>query len=201
PVTEALALSVLGPTPSPTVRDRLMDRLKVAPTSQIVTRRRDTRVALPAWLAAAALLAIAVGLASYVVRLRDRVWSLEGRLQAAVARAEAGDRFIAGARRTAAEAQSTVIVLVAPDLSRVALQGQPKVAPSATARAFWSRSRGLVFTASDLPALPPGRVYQLWIVSAQAAVSAGLLTPDSNGRVYAVFDTSPDVPKPVAFAV
>jgi hypothetical protein len=33
--------------------------------------------------------------------------------------------------------------------------------PNASARAFWSRSRGMVFSASNLPPLPAGRTYQL----------------------------------------
>jgi anti-sigma-K factor RskA len=72
----------------------------------------------------------------------------------------------------------------------------------ASARAFWSRSRGMVFTASNLPALPPGRVYQLWVLTAQPApISAGLLTPDSQGSVNETFITPSDIPQPVALAV
>ena len=91
-------------------------------------------------------------------------------------------------------------VLTAPDLTQVNLQGQP-VAPRASGRAFWSRSRGLVFTASDLPSLPPGRTYQLWMVTAGAPLSAGLLEPDTSGRVTQAFSTPADVPPPVAIAL
>ena len=108
---------------------------------------------------------------------------------------------MADARRVAFEAQSQVAVLAAPDLARIDLAGQP-VAPSATARAFWSRTRGLVFTASNLPAPPPGRAYQLWVLTAQPApISAGMLSLDASGRVTARFDTPPDLPRPVAMAV
>ena len=86
------------------------------------------------------------------------------------------------------------------DVRRVDLAGQP-VAPAASARAFWSRSRGLVITASNLPPLPPGRIYQLWFVTARAAVSAGLLTPDDRGGLTSTLSTRPDVPDPVALAV
>ena len=43
-------------------------------------------------------------------------------------------------------------VLAAPDLVRIDLMGQA-VAPQASARALWSRARGMVFTSSNLPAL------------------------------------------------
>jgi anti-sigma-K factor RskA len=91
-------------------------------------------------------------------------------------------------------------VLTAPDMSRVELAGQT-IAPQASGRVFWSRSRGLVFTASNLPALPPGRTYQLWVVTAQAPVSAGLLKPDANGAVNAVFNPPANIPSATAIAI
>ena len=98
-------------------------------------------------------------------------------------------------RQTAAGAQSSVAVLTAPDVARVDLEGQP-VAPDASARAFWSRSRGLVFTASNLPPLPPGRTYQLWVLTTDPApTSAGLLKPDADGRATAVFTTLAGSPR------
>src|SRR5206468_2460358 len=164
------------------------------------------RPAVPArlpWLAAAASLIAAVGLGVYTLQLRGRLDSLSVELRDARSRAEATDREIANARRIASEAQMTVLVIAAPDLERSDLMGQP-VAPQASARAFWSRSRGLVFTASNLPRLPAGRTYQLWIVTSLTplrAVSAGVFEPDASGRAQTVATTPSDVPKPVAMAV
>jgi hypothetical protein len=144
---------------------------------------------------------VIVGLGGYVVQLRGRVRDLEVRLVEATLRAGASERQIADLRQTASYAQSSVAVLTAPDVTRIDLAGQP-VAPSASARAFWSRSRGLVFTASFLPPLPAGRTYQLWVLTADPVpTSAGLLKPDGTGRVTAVFITPPDLPRPVAMAV
>ena len=84
---------------------------------------------------------------------------------------------------------------------RIDLTGQPN-APAARARAFWSRSRGLVFTASSLPSLPAGRVYQLWVLTAAGPpISAGLLQPDQTGALTAAFQTPPDIPPPTQLAV
>ena len=71
---------------------------------------------------------------------------------------------------TANDNTQTMTVLTAPDLARVDLAGQP-VAPDAQARAFWSRSRGLVFSASHLPHLAAGRTYQVWVVTASATIA------------------------------
>jgi len=150
----------------------------------------------------AASLTLAIGLGAYAADLHHQIGELEVRLRETMLRANASELAIADARRTAAEAESQIAVLAAPDLARVDLAGQP-VAPRAAARAFWSRSRGLVFTASNLPALPAGRTYQLWVLSAQAPPfgSGLLLKPDPNGRVTMVFEVPADLPKPTAMAV
>jgi anti-sigma-K factor RskA len=47
----------------------------------------------------------------------------------------------------------------------------------------------VAFAANALPALPPDKVYQLWVVPQdnQPPVSAGLLTPDPSGHVSHFF--------------
>jgi anti-sigma-K factor RskA len=188
-------LAHLAPAAEPAtlVRARLLSAIRPRPR----TLARDN----VSWIGLAASLALAVGLGIYAGQLRGRVTTLESRLREEILRADAGERQVAEVRRTALEAQTLAAVLAAPDLARIDLAGQP-AAPAASARAFWSRSRGLVFTASNLPAPPPGRAYQLWVLTAQPApISAGMLRPDANGRVSARFDTPPDLPTPVAMAV
>lgn len=153
-----------------------------------------------AWLAAAASLVLAAGLTIYAGQLRSRISTLEDELRDARARADATEQQMADAQTAATEARSAVTVLTAPDVARIDLAGQA-IAPQASARAFWSRSRGMVFTASSLPPLPVGRTYQLWVVTTQAQpISAGLLTPDAAGNVSDIFNTSPDL-QPAAIAV
>ena len=124
------------------------------------------------WLPLAATLALAAGIGIYAARLQERVGEL----------------------------QSAMGVLAAPDLVSIDLAGQAP-APQASARALWSRTRGMVFTASNLPPLPAGRVYQVWVVTAQAPISAGLLTPGPGGAEQTFFETPPDIPPPAAVAV
>ena len=192
----ALAQVTPAAEPAPAVRDRLM--FSIAKTAPSQAGRRG------GWMTVAASVALAVVFGGYSLQLRGRVATLESRLRDATLRAQAGERQMADVRRTAAEARSSLLVLAAPDLARIDLAGQP-AAPNATARAFWSRSRGLVFTASNLPSPPPGRTYQLWVLAAgptgPVPISAGLMKPDANGRINALFNTPTDLPKPVAMAV
>jgi anti-sigma-K factor RskA len=184
-VITALAHAAAPLAPSPRLRDQVVAAAHAfaPPLSRLETSNHDRdfadaapwqrpRAVLAPWLLAAASLAITLGLGGYSVALR----------------------------RAASDAKTVVVVLGAPDLVRVELAGQP-VAPRAAARAFWSRSQGLVFTASNLPPLASGRTYELWIVTGQTPVGAGLLKPGVDGIAHAVFATPSDLSTPVAMAV
>ena len=198
-----LAYAVPQIDPPPALRDRVIGAKDVTVRPSVTGgppgAKSLVRSHLPR-LATAAALVLAIGLGAYAVQLRGRIDVVESQLREATARADASERRVADAVRTAAGARSEVAVVTAPDLRRIDLAGQP-VSPAASGRAFWSRSRGLVFTASNLPALPGGRIYQLWIVSAQAPISVGLLAPAPDGSASLFAATPPDLPQPVAFAV
>lgn len=169
-VTESLGRMVEPRDPPARLRAQVLRAAGAAPAG----RRGVLATGAPAWLLLAASIGlIAVG--GYAAILRGRVSATE------------------------ATARHTERILAAADVKQVDLAGQD-VAPGASGRAFWSRSNGVVFTATGLPALPRGKVYQLWVVTKTAPLSAGLLTPDGTGRVAAVTDMPPGV-EPVAVAV
>lgn len=200
-VADALARSVSQRTPRSELRARVLQSVAghgAATTTEV--SGRTTRSAMSGWVPLAATLLMAVALGAYAIRLHERIGVLESRLDAALANSASAERATLEARRVADEAQSAMGVLAAPDLARIDLKGEP-AAPGATARALWSRQRGMVFTASNLPPLPAGRIYQVWVVTAQAPVSAGLLQPDASGHGTRVFRTPPDIAAPVAVAV
>ncbi len=152
------------------------------------------------WLAAAALLVIAVGLGAYAVTLREQIGGLELQLADAITRLNRSEQQVAVAVRSTEAAEARMAVLTAPDLLQVDLSGQ-KPAPQARGRAFLSRSRGLLFAANALPPLPAGRTYQLWYLTATAPVSAGLLQPDAGGQIVTAFQPPVDTLTPTGFAV
>jgi hypothetical protein len=170
--------------------------------------RRTSRVAL-----VVIALAVVVGAALFFRMQRD----VQAKLTDAATRVEAAERQsvkatdtaaqqiastrqqaerqIADAQQTAQRAAVVSNVLAAPDLVRYNLVGGES-APRAYGQILWSRTRGLVFSASRLSARE-GAVFQLWLVTPGAPVSAGLLAPDSAGRVTLSTDTPPRVPRPV----
>ena len=188
PVVSVLATAVPQVTPRKELRERILGAaagLKGADlngaglkTRPYTVRDRQVSPAM-IWLPLAAAIVIAVGAGVYALRLQRQVGELQARF---------------------GEAQSTTAVLAAPDLARIDLQGEA-VAPDARARALWSRSRGLVFTAANLPPAPTGKAYQVWVVTAQAPVSAGLLTTDPTGGGTQYYMTPADIAPPVAVAV
>jgi anti-sigma-K factor RskA len=204
-VTGVLPYAVPQVDPPAALRERILARAGAprsasgdAVTGAVVRPR--PRFARAGWLSAAALLLLSVGLGGYAVSLRGRMTGLELRLSEAQARLDRTEQQLAAAVRATEAAVVRVAVLTAPDLLQVNLAGQA-AAPSAAGRAFFSRSRGLLFAATNLPPLPAGRTYQLWYLTSAAPVSAGLLRPEPDGQVAVRFDVTPDAPAPAGLAV
>ncbi len=198
PVAGALAQAVPQVDPPLALRHRVLSSVGALPAAARPARTEtDGRTGQGnwAWLAIAASLALAVAASGYAWRLNDRLTArisvLERGLDEANARAAAGEQRLVEVRNTMASAQTAVTILTAADMQRVDLAGQP-AAPAASARAYLSGSRGVLFTAASLPVLPAGKVYQLWVVSTtKVAVSVGLLTPDGTGSVTQTFGPPP----------
>ena len=153
------------------------------------------------WLAAAAALIVAVGTGMYALQLRNRVEEAEARAFAAGREVVEMRRVLDRSQEETRVVRMQAAVLIAPDMARIDLAGQQS-APKASARAFWSRSRGMVFAATSLPQPPAGKVYQLWVVANGVnPISAGLLAPDAQGQINTHFVTPQDIPVPVALAV
>jgi len=195
PVVDALAQIVDSRQPSPELRARVLDNRRsragvVQPFRPAAPFR--PAIVVPWFLATAAALILAV-LTPYTVQLRNRTRELAAAVRDLTARLGDTDRQLVAVR-------GEVSLLTAPDVRRVDLRGQ-SVAPQAGARAFWSRSRGVYFVASDLPPLPSGKEYQLWFVTPSGPVSASVFRTDERGRAETLGDVPLGMPEPTALAV
>jgi anti-sigma-K factor RskA len=170
--TTAQALASAVPPRTPPAALRQRVLAAFAAGKAAATATPAARVHSRQWWALAASLVLIAALGAYAVRLQTR----------------------------AATLQSSMAVLAAPDLVRIDLAGQ-QTAPASSGRALWSRQRGMVFAASNLPAPPAGKVYQVWVVTAQAPISAGLVAPERRGGGMTYFYTPPDIAAPTAVAV
>jgi hypothetical protein len=191
-------------------REVTSDRRDVRDTAARTDRLR--RNSLVTAIVAGVLIVVAAGLGyraaqNVTARLDEasaRVNAAEHQAQAASdtasrevasARADA-DRQIAEARETARRAEVTSTVLAAPDVLRLNLEGSD-VTGRAVAQVLFSRSAGLVVSASHLSALTAGTAYEVWLIGSGGPAGVGFLVPDASGRAVLANDSVPDVPRPV----
>ncbi|MEV6979024.1 anti-sigma factor [Kitasatospora sp. NPDC093806] len=158
-----------GPVP-PGLKARVMagigDVRQLPPLTGPVARRRRTAWPARQWpeWALAACLALAAGLGAVAVQQHDRARRAEAR---------------AGALR--AEQAAVTSLLTAPDARTTTA-----VAGPAVGTVVWSAGRGqAAFLATGLPALPPGRTYQLWFDDSGTMRPAGLLPADRGQLLLA----------------
>lgn len=107
----------------------------------------------------------------------------EATRQADTARAEAA-REIANTREVASRTQRIGDIMSAPDLVRFPLSTGGGTA-GASGRAFWSRSRGLLLSTTQVPPPPDGGAYHVWLWTRGGPVHAGTLAreADSTGTL------------------
>lgn len=129
---------------------------------------------------------------------RELQVAAEAAVRSAAEKQQEAARQVAAAQQLATRAQTIGDVLAAPDLVRYPLTGRDTL-PSATGQVLWSRSRGMVFSASGLPAPPPNSSYSLWLLTRTGAVRAGTFVPDTSGR--ATVANTPRVPMPLLGAM
>jgi len=151
----AMGASVEGPAPPRRLRQRVLSI--AGPATQ--------RNWFPAWIAvAAALAAVAV----------VTIETLSFRAEQAQMRAE-----IARTGMEAAALRQAFDLIQAPDTREINFgQGQP--APP-RGRVFVNRS-GVLLIASRLPAPPPGKTYEMWIIRGGSPRAAGLFASDAQGN-------------------
>jgi anti-sigma-K factor RskA len=126
------------------------------------------------------------------------------RLQTALADARANATKLLAVRdefeRERSRSQRAAGILGASDVTYTALAG---VAPAeqARGRVYVSPTRGLLFAAEDLPALPPDRSYQLWTIVGGKPVSHGVFELDTSGAAQLLADPAPGMAEAYAVTV
>jgi hypothetical protein len=202
--TALLALSTAGPRPPQRARKRLMDAVAreaaaAPPTLSQRTRKDGAPGAFQAsprrswwgmlgWAAAAAVVVFALSLWRENLVLKQ---SLESASSASARSAREMEEL----RRIAAP-------IVAPEAQRVTLVSA-KGPPQPQGKAFYLRNHSsLVFLANNMPALPPQKAYELWLIPVSGApIPAGMFKPDAHGSASVVNPPLPAGAEAKAFAV
>ncbi len=191
-----MALGAPAETPSPHVRERLMESIRpkhaAAPVSGF---RLWLQLASPTFALMTLVLWVAViwlGYSNY--QMLQRNFDLQDRMAQLRTTVEQREREVRRAR-------AVLDVLTAPDAVRVTLvAGQARPVPQG--RAFYHPRMGLVFTAANLSALPTGKTYQLWLIPTEGQpISAGVFDPDAQGAGTILLPPLPEGIAAKAFAV
>ena len=194
-----LAISTLGPRPPLRARQRLLDAVaKKAPSTPTLSQRtrkdgapiigRRSWWPVLGWAATAAVIVFAASLWKENAALKQN-------LASASAQAVQSARELDDLRRIAAP-------IIAPEAQRITLVSV-KTPPQPQGKAFYLRNRSnLLFVANNMPALPPQKVYELWLIPVQGApIPAGVFKPDAHGSATVVNPPLPAGAEAKAFAI
>ena len=91
-------------------------------------------------------------------------------------------------------------VLSSPS-SRVLQLAGPEPAPGLSATVYWDVLGSRWVVSANLPPPPEGKVYQLWFVTADSKISAGLIRPDRLGHGFATLTFPTDIGPLAATAI
>jgi anti-sigma-K factor RskA len=185
-----LALSASGPAPPRRSRERLLKAIAQEPRAQkspAPARRSLGWTALP-WLAAAAFLLLAGFFWQQSDRLSQRVAELQGESSQQQAQLE--------------RAREIVSTLTSTDAMRVTLVAA-QAPPQPQGKAIYVKDRSsLVFLASNMPPLPPQKIYELWLIPTNGApIPAGVFKPDARGSATVIEPPLPAGVEAKAFAI
>jgi anti-sigma-K factor RskA len=191
--TSLLALTTAGPKPPARSRQRLMSAIANEPRlpAVVATRTPERRSWWPmlgwlpnlGWIAAAAAVLVCIGLLRQNSNLRQSVASLQAQFTDQGAKLDQTTQIVA-----------TLLDPEAIKIELVAVGNKPQPRGKAI---YQRRNRNLIFFASNLPALPAEKIYELWLFPANggAPIAAGLFKPDARGGATIV---NPPLPEGVA---
>ena len=184
-----LALSVSGPTPPSRSRERLMAAIAKEP------RRSRVRLSKPMawwrvleWGVAVAAMALIAILLRQNRDMRRQIAQLETNSAAQQQQLVQAKEFMA----TLTSADAVHFTLVAG-----------KTPPQPQGKAIYVRSSStLVFLASNMPQLPPQKIYELWLIPASGApIPAGLFRPSPHGSATVIKPPLPPGVEAKTFAI
>jgi len=183
-----LAMSTAGPKPPARARKRLIDAIAREPRGSVVPVRRRPWWALVPSFAAAAMALVAVFFWSQNADLRQKADGLQTEqthLQAELLRA-----------------REVVATLTASDAMTVTLVAA-KTPPQPQGKVMYVKDRAsLIFLASNIPAPPPAKAYELWLIPMKGApMPAGMFMPDAHGSAMVINPPLPAGTEAKAFAI
>jgi anti-sigma-K factor RskA len=202
--TALLALSATGARAPQRARQRLLNAIaqeppqaaSSIPANQVASRaareaEQDHGIGLWGWVGWAVTAVLVV----FAVSL----WRENSVLRETLASASSQ---ISESRREAEELRKIAAPILDPQTQRVTLVAA-KTPPQPQGKAFYLRNRSsLIFLANNMPALPPQKAYELWLIPVSGSpIPAGVFKPDAHGSASVVNPPLPAGTEAKAFAI
>lgn len=187
-----LSLTTAGPKPPARARERLMTAIAAEPRRPLLVQKPARSRAwwgVLGWAAAAAMALLCGGLIRQNSSLGRDLASLRAQFNGQSAELQ-----------QTKEVMATLLDPEAQKVELVAVGAKPQPRGKAI---YQRRNRNLIFLASNLPPLPPDKVYELWLFPASggAPIPAGLFKPDARGNATVVNPPLPEGVEAKNFAV
>src|SRR5664279_3750115 len=157
-----MAFAAAGPKPPIRARQRLLSNIAKEPKLPVVpslsreprSRRSFLEWRTLRWVAAIALVAVYVGLIRQNAALQANLFSVSARYSEQSNKLE--------------EANQTVSTLLDPDSTKIELVAAGNKPQPRGKAIYQQRTRNLIFLASNLPALPPEKIYDCLLYTSDA---------------------------------
>jgi anti-sigma-K factor RskA len=185
-----LALSVPLAAPPPQARQRLLKAIAKEPRRAPASPARQPR----SWWGLAPSLAVAA----------LAVITLVFGLQNANMRRDISKLEYQNAEELSGLMHATEIVQTLTDANAAHFTlSAAQTPPRPQGKAIYARDRhSLIFLASNMPALPPQKIYELWLIPVSGApIPSGLFTPDAHGSATVLNPPLPSGVEAKTFAV
>ena len=151
-VTAAMATAAVGPSPAPALRDRILDAARAEPQNVVALEERRRSRLVP-------VLALGVAVAACAA-LALGLWG-------ASVSSDLDDA------RSALASERTAAAVLAQPVSEATLTG-------ASGRLVVGKDGQAVLVVSDVPPVPAGKTYQLWVIDDGHPAPAGHFAPGSG---------------------
>ncbi len=209
-----LGLAAPSYTPSPYLHELLLARIEREAQPQIMVtpskeapaepapapqRPSVTRTLLP-WVIAASFAVVAFLSWLSLRQIREEIAAQQGRLDAVVSETEQLKTKLDQERVRAQDLEQIRSILASPGSRVIILEGQAP-APSASAAIIWDTQNNRWMVTAHLPPPPAGKVYQLWFVTPEARISAGLIRTDPTGSSLTFIDVPSSLKRIAATAI
>jgi anti-sigma-K factor RskA len=197
-----LALAAPESVPTPAARERILESFRAHGP-----RRREKTPAAPArrgfWTPAwtwvlAGFCVVLLGTSGWLARDNHRLSQRVAELELTGKELEASSQEL---KAEAGRAQAVLDVLTGPQTVQVELS--PATAqPVPHGKAFYNRTRGLLFYTANLKPLPSNRTYELWLIPTEGKpVDVGIFNTDNQGNGQVILPAIPQGLTAKAFAV